>query len=398
MSWKVKSLQDVCEKITDGTHQTPTYFPDGIVFLSSKNVTTGKIDWESIKYIDEAQHLELHKRVAPKIGDILLAKNGTTGVAAIVDRDIVFDIYVSLAWLRPKGEITSEYLLQFINSPLAKKQFNSRLKGIGVPNLHLKEIKEVKIPIPPLSEQQAIVKKLDAAFALIDQAKANIEKNIQNAKELFQSKLNQIFSQKGEGWEERKLGEIGKVCMCKRIMKHQTDPDGEIPFYKIGTFGKAADAFISNEIYLDFKKKYSYPKKGEILISASGTIGRRVIFDGEAAYFQDSNIVWIQNDESKVLNNYLYHFYSVCDWNPSKGATISRLYNDDLRKISISFPTIDKQNDLIPIIEKLSQQTNLLQEKYRQKLQNLEELRKSILEKAFKGELVQMSESQISSD
>ena len=398
MNWKVKSLQDVCEKITDGTHQTPTYFPDGIVFLSSKNVTTGKIDWESIKYIDEAQHLELHKRVAPKIGDILLAKNGTTGVAAIVDRDIVFDIYVSLAWLRPKGEITSEYLLQFINSPLAKKQFNSRLKGIGVPNLHLKEIKEVKIPIPPLSEQQAIVEKLDTAFALIDQAKANIEKNIQNAKELFQSKLNQIFSQKGEGWEERKLGEIGKVCMCKRIMKHQTDPDGEIPFYKIGTFGKAADAFISNEIYLDFKKKYSYPKKGEILISASGTIGRRVIFDGEAAYFQDSNIVWIQNDESKVLNNYLYHFYSVCDWNPSKGATISRLYNDDLRKISISFPTIDKQNDLIPIIEKLSQQTNLLQEKYRQKLQNLEELRKSILEKAFKGELVQMSESQISSD
>ncbi|MDN5627542.1 MAG: restriction endonuclease subunit S, partial [Weeksellaceae bacterium] len=262
MSWKVKSLQDVCEKITDGTHQTPTYFPDGIVFLSSKNVTTGKIDWENIKYIDEAQHLELHKRVAPKIGDILLAKNGTTGVAAIVDRDIVFDIYVSLAWLRPKGEITSEYLLQFINSPLAKKQFNSRLKGIGVPNLHLKEIKEVKIPIPPLSEQQAIVEKLDAAFALIDQAKANIEKNIQNAKELFQSKLNQIFSQKGEGWEERKLGEIGKVCMCKRIMKHQTDPDGEIPFYKIGTFGKAADAFISNEIYLDFKKKYSYPKKG----------------------------------------------------------------------------------------------------------------------------------------
>lgn len=398
MSWKVKSLQDVCEKITDGTHQTPTYFPDGIVFLSSKNVTTGKIDWENIKYIDEAQHLELHKRVAPKIGDILLAKNGTTGVAAIVDRDIVFDIYVSLAWLRPKGEITSEYLLQFINSPLAKKQFNSRLKGIGVPNLHLKEIKEVKIPIPPLSEQQAIVEKLDTAFALIDQAKANIEKNIQNAKELFQSKLNQIFSQKGEGWEERKLGEIGKVCMCKRIMKHQTDPDGEIPFYKIGTFGKAADAFISNEIYLDFKKKYSYPKKGEILISASGTIGRRVIFDGEAAYFQDSNIVWIQNDESKVLNNYLYHFYSVCDWNPSKGATISRLYNDDLRKISISFPTIDKQNEQIPIIERLSQQTNLLQEKYRQKLQNLEELRKSILEKAFKGELVQMSESQISSD
>lgn len=391
MSWKVKLLQDVCEKITDGTHQTPTYFPDGIVFLSSKNVTTGKIDWENIKYIDEVQHLELHKRVAPKIGDILLAKNGTTGVAAIVDRDIVFDIYVSLAWLRPKGEISSEYLLQFINSPLAKKQFNSRLKGIGVPNLHLKEIKEVKIPIPPLSEQQAIVEKLDAAFALIDQAKANIQQNIQNAKELFQSKLNQIFTQKGEGWEEKKLGEIGKVCMCKRIMKHQTTTTGEIPFYKIGTFGKTPDAFISKDIFIEFRQKYSYPKIGDVLISASGTIGRRVVFDGLPAYFQDSNIVWIDNDETQILNEYLYHFYGVCDWNPSKGATISRLYNDDLRKIKIGFPSINKQKELIPVIEKLSKQTKQLEAKYQTKLSNLEELRKSILEKAFKGELVQMS-------
>lgn len=296
--------------------------------------------------------------------------------------------------LKTNENLNDKFLVYYLNH----NDLTSYITGLTVPKLNQAKLNSISIPIPPLSEQQAIVEKLDAAFALIDQAKANIEKNIQNAKELFQSKLNQIFSQKGEGWEERKLGEIGKVCMCKRIMKHQTDPVGEIPFYKIGTFGKAADAFISNEIYLDFKKKYSYPKKGEILISASGTIGRRVIFDGEAAYFQDSNIVWIQNDESKVLNNYLYHFYSVCDWNPSKGATISRLYNDDLRKISISFPTIDKQNDLIPIIEKLSQQTNLLQEKYRQKLQNLEELRKSILEKAFKGELVQMSESQISTD
>ena len=330
------------------------------------------------------------------VGDFIFSNSMSFGRAYIMK----ISGYIHDGWFTFKlpQTLDQNYLWYLFRSPFLKDQINTLASGAIVQNISSDLVKKCILPIPPLSEQQAIVEKLDTAFALIDQAKANIEKNIQNAKELFQSKLNQIFSQKGEGWEERKLGEIGKVCMCKRIMKHQTDPDGEIPFYKIGTFGKAADAFISNEIYLDFKKKYSYPKKGEILISASGTIGRRVIFDGEAAYFQDSNIVWIQNDESKVLNNYLYHFYSVCDWNPSKGATISRLYNDDLRKISISFPTTDKQNDLIPIIEKLSQQTNLLQEKYRQKLQNLEELRKSILEKAFKGELVQMSESQISTD
>jgi type I restriction enzyme S subunit len=150
--------------------------------------------------------------------------------------------------------------------------------------------------------------------------------------------LNEVFENKGEGWEERTLGEIGKPSMCKRILKHQTSPDGEIPFYKIGTFGKVPDAFISKEIYNEYKTKFSFPKLGDVLISASGTIGRRVRYDGEPAFFQDSNIVWIDNDEKQVLNDYLYNYYEVCDWQPSKGATISRLYNSNLTSIKISFP------------------------------------------------------------
>ena len=246
-----------------------------------------------------------------------------------------------------------------------------------------------------LEDQRTIVAKLDQAFAAIDQAKANIEKNIANAKELFQSKLNQIFAkntlsietENKEGWEIKTLGELGKVSMCKRILKNQTLPKGDIPFYKIGTFGKEPDAYISKEIFEEYSTKYSYPKKGQILLSASGTIGRTVIFDGKPSFFQDSNIVWIDNNEDKVLNDFLYQFYKVCDWNPSKGATISRLYNDDLRRIKISFPNIEEQKRLIPQIEKLQEQTNLLVTKYQQKLANLEELKKSILEKAFKGEL-----------
>ena len=156
-----RKLSDVCEKITDGTHQTPKYFDEGYIFLSSKNVTSRKIDWDNVKYIDEAQHIQMHKRIAPRIGDVLLAKNGTTGVAAIVDRDIVFDIYVSLAWLRSKGDVLPEYLLEFVNSKMAKEQFTSRTKGIGVPNLHLKEIREVIIRFPEEKEkQELIVKKL----------------------------------------------------------------------------------------------------------------------------------------------------------------------------------------------------------------------------------------------
>lgn len=160
--WVEKHLKEVCEKITDGTHQTPKYFDEGVVFLSSRNVTSGKIDWESIKYIDTKQHLGMHKRVAPRRGDILLAKNGTTGVAAIVDRDTVFDIYVSLAHLRALPVIRPRFLLHFINSPAAKVQFNKRLKGIGVPNLHLEEIREVRIAFPAdLKAQDHVVGALD---------------------------------------------------------------------------------------------------------------------------------------------------------------------------------------------------------------------------------------------
>mgnify|MGYP005637545899 CR=1 FL=1 len=170
-------------------------------------------------------------------------------------------------------------------------------------------------------------------------------------------------------------------------MKHQTTQTGDIPFYKIGTFGKSPNAFISDEIYREFKEKYSFPQKGDILISASGTIGRRVVYDGEPAYFQDSNIVWIDNNEELILNGYLYQFYGICDWNPSKGATISRLYNDDLRRIPISFPNISEQKKSVEIMEKLNAQTQHMMVQYQQQLDNLIELKKSILQKAFNGEL-----------
>jgi type I restriction enzyme S subunit len=161
--WIEATLKDVCEKITDGTHQTPTYFDDGVIFLSSKNVTSGKIDWENIKYIDTKQHIEMSRRVSPKIGDVLLAKNGTTGVAAMVDKDVVFDIYVSLALLRAKEQILPQLLLYFVNSPVAKKQFNKRLKGIGVPNLHLEEIREVEISFPKsLAKQKELIFQIES--------------------------------------------------------------------------------------------------------------------------------------------------------------------------------------------------------------------------------------------
>lgn len=153
------------------------------------------------------------------------------------------------------------------------------------------------------------------------------------------------------------LGEIGEICMCKRIIKNQTNSHYGIPFYKIGTFGKTADAYISQEIYEEYKNHYSFPKKGEILISASGTIGRAIIFDGKDAYFQDSNIVWIHNDEKEVLNKFLYYYYQIIKWNV-EGGTIKRLYNTNLAKTRIAFPPKEEQERIVKILDRFESLVN----------------------------------------
>ncbi|GAA9996619.1 hypothetical protein VN1051_15170 [Helicobacter pylori] len=135
-------------------------------------------------------------------------------------------------------------------------------------------------------------------------------------------------------------------------MKHQTTRYGEIPFYKIGTFGNIADAFISKKLFLEYKTKYSFPKKGDILISASGTIGRAVIYDGKPAYFQDSNIVWIDNDETLVKNDFLFYVYSNVKWN-TEHTTILRLYNDNFRNTLIPLPPLNEQITIANILSGL---------------------------------------------
>ncbi|MDE7478406.1 MAG: restriction endonuclease subunit S, partial [Lachnospiraceae bacterium] len=150
-------IEDVCSMIKDGTHQTPTYIEDakkGYKFLSSKDVMTQKIDWSDIKYIPADLHEKLYATIKPQRDDILMSKNGVNyGVAAVNDTDEVFDIYVSLALLRPIEVINPVYLKCVINSDDTQRQFDGSIKGIGVPNLHLGEIKKTRILLPPLELQ-----------------------------------------------------------------------------------------------------------------------------------------------------------------------------------------------------------------------------------------------------
>ena len=146
--------------------------------------------------------------------------------------------------------------------------------------------------------------------------------------------------------------------MCRRILKSETNLIEGVPFYKIGTFGSNADAYISKEKYELYKNQYSYPQKGDILISAAGTIGRTVVFDGKPAYFQDSNIVWIDNNEKIVLNRYLYYCYQLQPWKVENGGTIARLYNENLFNALISIPSIEEQKRIVSILDKFDKLVN----------------------------------------
>ena len=145
-----------------------------------------------------------------------------------------------------------------------------------------------------------------------------------------------------EDWEVAKLGEIGAIAMCKRIFQNETSEMGDVPFYKIGTFGKAADAYISYARYNEFKSAYRFPNKGDILISAAGTIGRIVVYDGKPAYFQDSNIVWLAHNGKTIRNDFLFYVYQITEWN-TENTTIARLYNDNFNNTIIPLPPIEEQ-------------------------------------------------------
>ena len=163
-------------------------------------------------------------------------------------------------------------------------------------------------------------------------------------------------------WEQRELGTLGQVAMCRRIFKEQTTTKGDIPFYKIGTFGGIADAFISRALFEEYKAKFPYPHNGAILISASGSIGRTVVYSGENEYFQDSNIVWLAHDE-RITDSFLKHLYSVIHWAGIEGSTIKRLYNDNILKTEIFLPPIAEQIKLSKFLDSIDNLITLHQRK-----------------------------------
>ena len=307
----------ICEPITDGTHKTPTYSDEGFIFLSSKNVTSGHIDWDNIMYIPESLHNELYARLAPQKNDILLAKNGTTGVAAIVDRDCIFDIYVSLTLLRIIGYIISpEYLLSTIASSTIQNYFNSSLKGIGVPNLHLEHIRTTLIPVAPINEQYRIATKLEQLLSFADNIETD-KTDLQATIQLTKSKIldlairGKLVPQNPDDEPASVLleriraekEELIKQGRIKRDKKESVIFRGEDNSYYEVIGSETAN--IDEEIPFNLPDKWEWVRLGVLFSHNTGkTLNKKDTTGIKMTYITTSNLYWnrFELDSLKEMN------------------------------------------------------------------------------------------------
>jgi type I restriction enzyme S subunit len=183
-----------------------------------------------------------------------------------------------------------------------------------------------------------------------------------------------------EDWDVKTFGDVGEVKMCRRIFNHETNSVGDIPFYKIGTFGGNPDAYISRDLFNTYRRKFSFPKSGSILISAAGTIGRTVVYGGEDAYFQDSNIIWIQHNEQLISNKFLYHLLDIAEYT-TEGGTIQRLYNSILLNTKFLCPPKSEQEYITEVLD----DTNLQIDRFEQLIVKLRGIKQGTMQELLTG-------------
>jgi type I restriction enzyme, S subunit len=398
--WEKKKLGEVLT-IERGGSPRPivkylTNLPDGINWIKISDATA------SDKYIFETKEKitkeGLHKTRMVNEGDFILSNSMSFGRPYIMKTSGC--IHDGWLVLKQKGQkiFDTEFLFYLLSSPYVFKQFDYLASGSTVRNLNIALVSSVEIPLPPLPEQQRIVSILDEAFAAIAKTKANAEQNLKNARELFDSYLQGVFEKKGDGWEEKKLGEVFEIGSSKRIMEKDWAADG-VPFYggkeivKLSKYGfVVSNSYISEEKYNEYASKYDMPKHGDILITARGTIGvGYIVKKDDKFYYKDGNIISMR---AKIPTNPEFILYGLksnainVQLRKLTGATVSHLPIEKAKHLVLMMPDLSTQNNVVQKIQEIESETQQLEDVYQKKIANLEELKKSILKKAFTGELI----------
>lgn len=365
---------------------------DDAVKKASSNISINKIkDDEEIYPLYGAKGLVQNISFFQQEEEYLAIIKDGAGIGRISRHPSKSSVVATMQYIIPK----TQYNIQFVRYFLESIDFEKYRTGSTIPHIYYKDYKNELFPIVNINEQKQIVEILDKTFESIEQAKANIEKNIENTKELFQSRLNEIFSQKGEGWEEKTLNEIaiefGRGKSKHRPRNHESLFGGKYPFIQTGDV-RNASKYVKNytqtysEIGLSQSKLWS---KNTICITIAANIAETAILDFDSC-FPDS-IIGLQVDESKATVDFTYYALQYLKENLKllgKGSAQDNINLGTFENEYFPFPKIEEQKKIVQELDKLSEQTKQLEKHYKQKLKNLEELKRSILQKAFSGELL----------
>lgn len=360
----------------------------GVLTFSPTNIVNNKLTMECKNTYITREKYDESPEIKISNGDILFVKTGSTlGKSALVTglkEDASINPQIVVMHVEKDSETFMSNVL--ITHGIMKQVAAVKIGG-AVPTMTETELKNLTYFAPVEKEEQ---KRIGDYFTNLDHFITLHQRKCEETKKLKKYMLQKMFPQNGQtvpeirfsgftdAWEQRKFGDLGSVAMCKRIFKEQTSTDGDIPFYKIGTFGAEPDAFISRELFEEYREKFQYPNIGDMLISASGTIGRTVEYKGEEAYFQDSNIVWFKHDD-RVDNSFLKCIYEIVKWSGIEGSTIKRLYNDNFLKTEFSIPKITEQQQIGMYFQCLDHLITLHQHKCEQ----LQSMKKFMLQNMF---------------
>lgn len=375
--WEVRKLGEVCIFQNGFAFKSNTFKDEGIPVVRITNIQNEKLDLSKIVYINPEDYESDLSKYEIKQGDLLIAMSGaTTGKIGIHTTNEKLLLNQRVGKFEPKSKLDKKYLFNFLSTKVEESLAISA--GAAQPNLSTEQIKNFEIPIPPLQEQQRIVAILDEAFSAIEKAEANAQLNLKNAKELFESYLQSVFENKGEGWEEKTLNEISENLDNKRIpITKNIRPEGEIPYYGAsGIVDYVADYLFDEDLLCISEDGANLVvRKYPIAFSISG----KTWVNNHAHVLRFDNIISQKFVELYLNSINLEDFIS--------GMAQPKLNQTKLNKIPIPYPPLKSQKTIVKKLDALSEQTKKLEKIYQEKLQDLDELKKSILQKAFNGEL-----------
>lgn len=396
--WETKFLGDVCSfENGDRGENYPSRMvqtTSGVPFINAGHLRDSEVSFDSMNYIPRERYDLLGNGKIQRY-DVLFCLRGSLGKFASVGDLDEGAIASSLVIIRPRKTILNSFLLAYLGSALCTEMICMFRNGAAQPNLSAASLKKFKIPVPPLPEQQRIVGILDEAFAEIAVAKANTEKNLQNARAIFESHLNAVFSRRGEGWVEKKLENVCNIARGgspRPIQKFlTTDPNG-INWIKIGDATASGKYIYKTEekIIAEGAKKSRIVRDGDFLLSNSMSFGRPYIMQTTGC-IHDGWLV-LSDIETHLDQDYLYHVlgsqfvFRQFD-RLAAGSTVRNLNIELASSVRIPIPPLKYQQEMAQKFDELYAETRRLETIYKRKLDALEELKKSLLHQAFEGEL-----------